>query len=257
MLKKLLKKIDRFLNSIFISPSHLLIKFISIPLFIKNAFTYNKLSKEKKFRIRLNNILFSTADRFSSSGNVNNHYFHQDLWAAKKLYDLGINKHVDIGSRLDGFIGHIINHISVEYVDIRPLEISYNNLIYIYGSITDLPYSDNSVQSLSSLHVVEHIGLGRYGDQIDPAGYIKATQELTRILAPGGKLLFSTPVGRESLHFDAHRIFSPYTIIDLFKELKMLEFNLIDDKAKGIRLNVSLSEAEKCEYGCGLFLFEK
>jgi len=179
------------------------------------------------------------------------------LWAAKYLYDNNIRYHVDVGSRIDGFVAHILPFCEVEYVDIRNLQSRINNLKFTRGSITNLPFNSESIKSLSSLHVLEHIGLGRYGDQIDPSGYSKGAKELSRVLARTGSLLLSTPVGKEKLYFNAHRVFDPYTIIKIFDELKLIEFNLIDDKAEKIIHNADLKDASKCTYGCGLFVFTK
>lgn len=120
-----------------------------------------------------------------------------------------------------------------------------------------MPFEDNSVISLSSLHVIEHIGLGRYGDSVNPEGWLLATKELSRVLAPGGRLLVSTPVGRERLCFDAHRIFDPETILKAFDQLTLKEFSLIDDQGQGIITNATINQARKCNYGCGLFVFER
>ena len=120
-----------------------------------------------------------------------------------------------------------------------------------------LPYPDNWVNSLSCLHVIEHIGLGRYGDPIDPDGFSKAATELVRVLAPGGSLYFGTPIGKEKLYFDAHRVFSVETIMEIFQNLTLQEFSLINDKARGIIPNASFAEANDCSYGCGLFVFTK
>jgi SAM-dependent methyltransferase len=120
-----------------------------------------------------------------------------------------------------------------------------------------MPFDDDSVPSLSSLHVIEHIGLGRYGDTVDPNGYLKAAAELCRVLAPGGRLLLGTPVGRERVCFDAHRVFDPETIVQAFEELVLAEFLLIDDAGRGVIAGASFEQARRCEYGCGLFVFEK
>ena len=61
--------------------------------------------------------------------------------------------------------------------------------------------------------MLEHIGLGRYGDPIDPQGTEKAATELQRVLAPGGDLYLSLPIEKESRvflrplsrHFVGHR----------------------------------------------------
>lgn len=98
------------------------------------------------------------------------------------------------------------------------------------GSVLEMPFEDNSMMSLSCLHVIEHLGLGRYGDPVNPESYLQAAKELTRILAPGGVSIVGIPVGRERLCFDAHRVFDPKTILNAFSQLNLREFSLIDDK---------------------------
>ena len=181
----------------------------------------------------------------------------QDLWAAKNIYEKKITFHIDVGSRIDGFIAHILPFCKVEYIDIRSIDMEIENFTFKKGSILELPYDDNSVKSLSCLHVLEHIGLGRYGDNIFPDGYKKAAEELTRVLSKDGILFFSTPIGLQQLYFNAHRVFDPQTIRVLFKDLKLEEFILLDDKVTNIKNKTSFNEARKCKYGCGLFLFTK
>jgi SAM-dependent methyltransferase len=120
-----------------------------------------------------------------------------------------------------------------------------------------MPFKDGSIASLSSLHVIEHVGLGRYGDPVDPAGYLKAAAELSRVLAPGGRLLLSTPIGHERTCFDAHRVFDPQTVIQAFGNLALIEFSLIDDEGRRIIADATFDHARRCEYGCGLFVFQK
>ncbi|MFN7696864.1 MAG: hypothetical protein ACK5U8_03135, partial [Deltaproteobacteria bacterium] len=102
-------------------------------------------------------------DRRASAGTAKGHYFHQDLWAARKVHASRVEDHVDVGSRVDGFVAHCACFTSVTYVDIRPLEARVPNLRSRVGSVVALPFADRSVRSLSCLHVVEHVGLGRYG----------------------------------------------------------------------------------------------
>ena len=191
------------------------------------------------------------------AGIMQGHYFFQDIWAAEKVFQKKPQLHIDIASRIDGFVAHLLPFCKVEYVDIRKMDSTLSNLVFKEGSILQLPYPDNFVTSLSCLHVIEHIGLGRYGDPIDPEGFAKAAAELVRVLAPGGYLYFGTPIGEEKLYFDAHRVFAVETILQLFQGLVLEEFSLINDRAREIIPNASYADANNCKYGCGLFAFTK
>lgn len=106
------------------------------------------------------------------------------------------------------------------------------NLTSKHGDLTKLHFETNSVQSLSCLHTVEHVGLGRYGDPINPTGDIEAAKELSRVLAPGGTFIFVTPVGKPKIAFNAHRIYSYKQVLDLFPELIITEFSMVPDDYK-------------------------
>lgn len=126
------------------------------------------------------------------------------------------------------------------------------------SKVTSLPYlyRDNLVSSLFSFHVAEHIGLGRYGDKLDPDGTKKACGELSRILAVNGNLYFSVPVGKQKTYFNAHRVHSPRTIIEYFKGLKLNELSGVTDSGQFIE-NSDIDILEKSNYACGLFWFRK
>ncbi len=257
-MKNLLKRIYKLFNSLLFDPLAIYRKWRALPHFIRNIFAYkSKQQANSSFKISTKDFYFTTADKFQSSGNSYGHYFLQDLWAANKVHQTGVKLHIDVASRIDGFVAHLLPFCKVEYVDIRPMESKINNLTYVKGDICNLPYESNSVESLSCLHVLEHIGLGRYGDDIDPDGHIKGAKELARILKPGGTLYFGTPVGRERLCFDAHRVFKPETIVKIFGDLKLVSFSLIDDKAEQVFENVDLADGAHLNYGCGLYVFTK
>lgn len=199
-----------------------------------------------------------TRERFESSGNAHGHYFLQDLWAARHVARLRPEKHVDIGSALTGFVSHVASFLPVEYIDIRPLECRVPDIEWRRGSILQLPYADGSVASLSCLHVIEHIGLGRYGDPLDVDGWIKGLHEMQRVLAPDGQLLVGTPCGRPRVQFNAHRVFNPQQIIDVLQSLELREFSLIpgEDSVAWVE-NARPEDAAGLDYGCGLFRFIK
>jgi SAM-dependent methyltransferase len=183
------------------------------------------------------------------------HYFYQDVWAAGQIAKRTPSRHVDIGSRID-YVGFLSVLTEVTFVDIRPLHVDLDRLDCVPGSITALPFYDRSIESLSCLHVAEHIGLGRYGDVLDPAGTRKAAAELQRVLAPGGRLVFSLPVGRPRLCFNAHRIHAPVAVRELFPELELTSFAGVDDSGR-FRTELVPGDLEGANYACGLFEFSR
>ncbi len=60
------------------------------------------------------------------------HYFHQDLWAAKKIFKRRPMTHVDIGSRVDGFVAHLLVFMPVTAVDIRYLDSNIEGAYPLY-----------------------------------------------------------------------------------------------------------------------------
>jgi SAM-dependent methyltransferase len=183
------------------------------------------------------------------------HYFYQAAWLARELNGARPAMHVDVGSSVVA-AGVLSAFVPTLFVDFRPLLARLPNLDSVAADITRLPFADGSVQSLSSLHVIEHIGLGRYGDRIDPDGWRAGLSELARVLAPGGRLYLSTPVGRNRVCFNAHRVFLPAAIVGALPSLKLERFATVDDE--GCRKdNAELTEADTMSYGCGMFRFSK
>ena len=132
-----------------------------------------------------------------SAGVAEGDYFHADLWAARNVFAANPTRHVDVGSRVDGFVAHLLTFRHVEVVDLRPLDNKVDGLSFVRDDATELrSFPDRSIPSLSSLHAVEHFGLGRYGDQLQPDGYLRGMHSLLRVLAPGGHLYFAVPSGR-------------------------------------------------------------
>ncbi len=196
---------------------------------------------------------------FGESGSTTDfdaHYVYHTAWAARILAGKKPEVHIDISSDIR-FVTLVSSFIPVKFYDYRPVDFTLSNLESKFGDLMALPFTDNSVSSLSCMHVVEHIGLQRYGDPIDAKGDIKAIAELTRVLKPGGHLYFVTPVGAEArIQYNAHRIYTYKMVLSLFPDLILEDFALVTDEGKFIN-NASESVADKQGYGCGCFLFTK
>lgn len=214
-------------------------------------------------------------DYKESAGSVDMHYFFQDIYVAKKVCTDGVKEIYDIGSRIDGYISHLLSmDIKVTMIDVRPLPYEIDNMSFIQGNATDLnQIASGSIPNMSSLHALEHFGLGRYGDPVDYDGWKKALSEFSRIIADGGKLYLSVPVGnKEIVRFNGCRIFAPLTIIEYLKEKMVLqEFTFLSN---GKRVTYDFSHAANYDegirkvledtrqymlgaYDCGIFVFRK
>jgi SAM-dependent methyltransferase len=193
----------------------------------------------------------------ADAGQASGHYFFQDLWAARKIFERRPEHHIDVGSRIDGFVAHLLTFMPVTVLDLRPLTSTVPGLEFVRADATRLAeFADGSVDSLSSLNAVEHFGLGRYGDPVDPDGWHKGMLALQRVLRTGGRLYFAVPVGRERLCFNAHRILSPARVLDVFSGLRLVSFSAVGDSGQMLN-GVTPEQAGEQEFACGLFEFTK
>ena len=196
------------------------------------------------------------SDRASSTP-IDRHYTYHPAWAARVLARTRPEKHVDISS-IVSFSAIISAFVPVEFYDFRPAPIEIDGLLAGAADLTKLSFADDSIESLSCMHVIEHIGLGRYADPLDPDGDLKAISELVRVLAPGGDLLVATPVGRPRVVFNAHRVYDHETFARYFAPLELVEFALIEEGGEGGLIVAPPPERVRAElYGCGCFWFRK
>lgn len=186
------------------------------------------------------------------------HYIYHPAWAARILRKTSPPFHVDISSSLT-FSSLVSAFLPVLFFDYRPADLRLSNLTSAGANLLALPFETQSISSLSCMHTIEHIGLGRYGDPLDPDGDLKAISELKRVLAPGGILLMVVPVGKPRLIFNAHRIYSCQQIIEYCTGLELREFTLVPDDGRegGLIAGATAEMADAQTYGCGCFWFTK
>ncbi len=253
---QLLKRVYHVLQSLGVDPAQMWTGIADVPRFLRGYAAYSQ-NKDANFPIRLHNLYPILGEATAASGTASGHYFHQDLWAAREIFKRNPARHVDIGSRVDGFIAHLLSFREVEYVDIRPLRSTIPGLRFIRDDATTLEqFATGSLESISSLHAAEHFGLGRYGDPIDPGAWLEFCHSLARVLRPDGNLYFSVPCGREALYFNAHRVFDPHTILEAFDSLRLMQFAAVgDDNNFHEDMNLEDLATQRC--GCGLFRFRK
>lgn len=235
----------------FIAPRPL-IGFLYLPRFIRHWFSYRHKTTMAKPRMSESYPCLTDWIPYTP---FDPHYFFQGAWLARRLHRCAPKLHVDVASSVLT-IGTISALVDTIFVDYRPIRANLNGMTPVAGDILCLPFAQNSLKSISCLHVIEHIGLGRYGDSIDPEGSIKGARELARVLEPGGLLYLSTPVGRERVEFNAHRVFAPQSVAGMFGELELVEFSYVDDAGRYCECR-ELREPVNSHYACGLYLFRK
>ena len=178
-------------------------------------------------------------------------YFFQDLWASQKILKDKPKVHYDIASSYKT-IGILSRFVPCVFVDIRPPDVKVDNLKFMKGSVLNLPFKKGSINSLSSLCVIEHIGLGRYGDEIDMQGSEKAARELQRVILRNGNLYLSVPVDEENrIYFNAHRAFTRKCLLSLFNQCRLVDESYVYGKKLFKKYDRNKG------FGTGLFHFKK
>lgn len=203
-------------------------------------------------------------DKHHAAGTVKGHYFHQDLLVAQLVHERNPEVHVDVGSRVDGFVAHVATFRSVEVIDIRPLAVHVRNITFRQGDLMQSP-SPNAAccDSLSCLHALEHFGLGRYGDPLEIDGWKLGIRGLAALLHQGGRLYLSVPIGTQRIEFNGHRVFATQTIVDEAAQwqLELGSFHFVDDEGalhiQSGNGEEQIEAAKGLHYGCGIFEFVK
>ena len=205
-------------------------------------------------------------DWHEEGGSTKTEYFWQDLLVARSIHAANPRKHVDVGSLISGFVAHVASFRDIEVFDVRPILAEIPGITFkqadLMRPITGMvEYCD----SLSCLHALEHFGLGRYGDSVDPAGAERGLENLAALLKEGGRLYLSVPIGIERVAFNAHRVFDPRTILELAARhsLSLRKLSVIRSGGRVESINTEAEDASRLaalaaeSYSLGVFEFEK
>jgi SAM-dependent methyltransferase len=234
-----------------------------IPKFLRD---YNELRRQQQAsaaQFPFGELYPCLDDRTSNAGSARGHYFHQDLLVARRIFANAPRLHVDVGSRIDGFIAHVAAFREIEVFDVRPLASTIPNVRFRQVDMMAPldPALRGHCDSVSCLHALEHFGLGRYGDTVDYEGHLKGLDNLKAVLAPGGTLYLSVPIGPQRIEFNAHRVFSLGYLLSLVADLRVDAFSYVDDHGD-LHENVPLAadavaNSFGCNYGCGILELTK
>ena len=249
-----------FLKLCGVDPGRTLVSVAGLRWYLADLKTLKRQGARSDSKFSLGKLYPCLDDKRADAGSATGHYFHQDLLVARRIHQNRPVRHVDVGSRIDGFVAHVASFRSIVVIDIRHIPSVVPNIEFIQADLMRIPAAELTGQfdSLSCLHALEHFGLGRYGDPINYDGHLVGLRNLAALLAPGGKFYFSVPVGPQRIEFNAHRVFSVRYLLERLEiNFRIDDFSYVDDRGD-LHEHVQLAEADVdnnfgCNYGCGIF----
>lgn len=254
----LVRKLEQASMLLGFNPRKSLNTLAGLPWYLSDFLKIRSQSKGSIFHFPFSTPFPCLSERGDQSGAVFDHYFHQDLRVARRIFELAPTRHIDIGSRIDGFVTHVASFRPIEVFDIRPMDSKIHNVTFRQADLMNMDESFVAcTDSLSCLHTIEHFGLGRYGDPIDFDGFDKGLRNMGRILKPSGRFHFSTPMGPQRIEFNAHRVFSSEFLLDYFApDYEIDRFSFVDDHGRFVE-DVPLDDPGftnnfGCRYGCAI-----
>jgi hypothetical protein len=225
LMRRLLGRIHLWVTQFGIRPLDTLRSLFALPWYIRDL---RRFRAGTRWPISLYPCLL---DRSAGAATLGE-YFWQDLYVARRIIEADPARHVDVGSRIDGFVSHIACQRQIEVYDIRPLDVEIPNVRFRRWDLTATGTGapDETADCVSCLHTLEHLGLGRYGDRVDPDAWQEGLARLAGLVAPGGRLWLSAPVGRRRVEFNAHRVFDPRELRESALDLGLAldEFSIVD-----------------------------
>lgn len=226
----------------------------ALPGFIHDAIRYRRLGGT------IDAFIPCLHDKNVEGGDGRSEYFWQDLFVARQIFARKPVRHLDVGSRVDGFVAHVASYRQIEIVDVRPLDIVDENIRCHCCDLTKLSAGElQPADSVSCLHALEHFGLGRYGDALSPTGDSAGIRSLAALVAVNGLLYLSLPVGRPRTIFNANRIADPRRIVDMAgaEGLVLLSIHAFAQQEGGFLPVESIQEIANRDYTLCVFIFAR
>lgn len=261
--KRILIKLHWLLSSqLGIDPQRFLRSLRGLPIYLRDWAEFRKNYAGKMKAVPC------LHDSYEEGGATKSEYFWQDLLVARAIHEAKPAKHVDIGSRVDGFVAHVASFREIEVFDVRPISTAVPGAVFRQADLMNpasLPTTAGGkgyCDSLSCLHAVEHFGLGRYGDPINPQGYQRGIANMAQLLQPGGTFYLSTPIGQERVEFNANWVFDPRSIVRCAEAGGMMLQKLIiitpaNSPQESAFDAAALADLALQRYQLGLFIFTK
>ncbi len=233
---------------------------VSAPWIVKDFFEFKRKDAKHRFPMRIADLYPVSRGEKTKTTSFDRHYIYHPAWAVRVVKEINPPFHVDISSTLH-FCAMLSAFIPVKFYDYRPAELILDGLETHHADLVHLPFKDKSIQSLSCMHTIEHVGLGRYGDPIDPEGDVKAINELKRVVAPGGSLLIVVPLGESRIEYNAHRIYSyeAMTGLVLDNDFVLHEYAYIPQRTEEgpLKRYADKDAGKDAYYACGCFWFKR
>jgi Caenorhabditis protein of unknown function, DUF268 len=231
--------------------------FLGIPRFLKDSAKFKK-QYQGEF-----SWMPCLTDWYEEGGSARGEYFWQDLYVARKIFEANPKRHIDVGSRVDGFIAHVASFREIEVFDIRPNTAKVPGIVFRQADLMNLDDTlAECCDSLSCLHALEHFGLGRYGDPIDPLGHEAALQNMAKLLSERGTFYLAVPIGRARVEFNGMRVLEPINVENLAitNGLELKEFAFVgagDVFTTSLDTKKDFERLAKQDYALGIFTFQK
>ena len=138
-----------------IDPRKLFLSARGLPRFVGDLLLFRKLHLG---RIDLQPCLH---DWHEEAGAARSEYFWQDLLVARQIFESNPQRHMDVGSRIDGFVAHVASFREIEIFDVRPITTPIPRVSFRQMDLMQPAAEwEACCDSLSCLHALEHFGFG-------------------------------------------------------------------------------------------------